>query len=96
MSEIKTTHLIISGKVQNVAYRAWMVSKAREYGVNGWVRNRSDGTVEATIQGEKSKVDSLIHEAYEGPEMAKVAEIVASESEIADVPEGYFEQWPTV
>lgn len=94
MSEIITKHLIISGKVQGVAFRAWMAGKAKEHGVLGWVRNKGDGTVEATLHGQKEKVEKLVREAYEGPQMAAVANIIASETDEYDGP-AHFEEWPT-
>ncbi len=74
----KTYHLLIHGRVQGVGYRAWMVSRAREHGLNGWVRNRQDGTVEAVIAGKDAAVDVMVAECYNGPMAAKVIEIVAT------------------
>ncbi len=45
----KTIRVIISGRVQGVGYRAWTVAMAGDSGLKGWVRNRSDGTVEAVF-----------------------------------------------
>ncbi len=47
-------HLRISGWVQGVGYRDWLVTRARGLGLSGWVRNRSDGSVEALIGGDAS------------------------------------------
>ena len=45
----------ITGKVQNVWYRAWTVEQAQVRGLNGWVRNRADGSVEALFAGPADK-----------------------------------------
>lgn len=52
--------LIFSGKVQRVGFRLETHEMGRRIGLNGWVRNRKDGNVEAEMQGEKEKIDYLI------------------------------------
>ena len=52
-----------------------MERKARELGVVGWVRNRRDGTVEATVQGTPDAVDAIIAWAREGPRSALVTDV---------------------
>lgn len=70
--------LIISGQVQGVGFRAWMIREARALGVRGWVRNRADGTVEARLEGEPGPVSTLRELCRQGPVWAAV-EKVASE-----------------
>ena len=53
-------HLVISGRVQRVWYRDWMVAEARVLGVSGRVRNRGDGQVEALVSGADDAVDQLV------------------------------------
>lgn len=65
----------ISGRVQGVGYRAWTVSQANFYGLKGWVRNRSDGSVEAQFQGNEEIVGAMISECRDGPMMALVNDI---------------------
>jgi acylphosphatase len=52
--------IVIAGKVQGVFFREWTVSRAREYGVSGYVRNRPDGSVEIFAQGEAAAVERFV------------------------------------
>ncbi len=78
-------HLVISGRVQRVWYRDWMVAEARVLGVSGWVRNRGDGQVEALVSGADDAVDQLVAACHRGPERAKVRGIEAA---LAPMPDG--------
>lgn len=71
----KTLHLIIHGHVQGVFFRDSMRREAQRLGVAGWVRNRSDGSVEAVVQGEPAAVDAIVHWAHRGPEYAHVERV---------------------
>jgi acylphosphatase len=90
----KTVRLIIQGRVQGVSYRWWTVGAATQRGLNGWVRNRRDGNVEALVSGPIADVDDLIEACRQGPSAARVTdiEIVAEESAVT----GGFEQRSTV
>ncbi len=68
-------HLIISGRVQGVSYRAWFSDLARTMNLQGWVRNRSDRTVEAVIKGKPDDVNALIKAAHIGPTLADVKNV---------------------
>ncbi|MFO1242519.1 MAG: acylphosphatase [Rickettsiales bacterium] len=68
-------HLIISGRVQGVGYRAWTVKNAERLGLTGWVRNRTEGTVEAVLAGDAASVDEMIEACRKGPLAAKVTDI---------------------
>lgn len=86
--------LIISGQVQGVGYRDWLVSAARKAGLIGWVRNRADGTVEALIAGEADAVEDVARACRRGPRMAIVDEITET---LAEMPIGReFSKRPTV
>jgi acylphosphatase len=67
-----TVHVIIRGMVQGVSFRANLRKRARELHVVGWARNLSDGSVEALLQGENSKIDLLREWCWIGPKSAKV------------------------
>jgi acylphosphatase len=71
---------LVRGTVQGVFFRASTKSKADELGVTGWVRNRSDGSVEFLAQGEASAVNVLVEWARQGPPMACVTELVVDAS----------------
>ncbi|HEY4041895.1 MAG TPA: acylphosphatase [Rhodopila sp.] len=78
--------LVISGRVQGVGYRAWMMHKATELGISGWVRNRADGSVEALIAGEVAAVEEMARLCRRGPRLAEVSSI---DEDLVDPPEGY-------
>lgn len=71
----KTLHLIIHGCVQGVFFRDSMRREAQRLDISGWVRNRSDGTVEAVVQGENTAVDAIVQWAHRGPEHAHVERV---------------------
>lgn len=67
--------LRIHGRVQGVGYRYWAVRQARKLGLRGWVRNRSDGTVEAVASGTKDALDAFVAACHAGPSVARVLSI---------------------
>ncbi len=88
-----TKRLFIAGRVQGVGYRAWMVHQAERLGVSGWVRNRSDGTLEALVDGDTASVEELLRLCRRGPLLAVVTEIV---EELAEpYPEPGFGRMPS-
>jgi acylphosphatase len=70
----------ISGRVQGVCYRAWTQSTAHTLGLNGWVRNRFDGTVEALVSGPVPKVEEMLDLFRLGPPGAEVAAVSIEEA----------------
>ena len=89
----KTVRLIIQGRVQGVSYRWWTVGEATKRGLNGWVRNRRDGNVEALVSGLVEDVDAMVEACRQGPPAARVndIEIVAEDGAFT----GGFEQRAT-
>jgi acylphosphatase len=63
---------VITGKVQGVAYRAYVQDAATELEVFGWVRNLPDGTVEVVAQGPQDLLKDFVEYLHEGSLMAKV------------------------
>ncbi|MGW9329616.1 acylphosphatase [Bosea sp. NPDC055594] len=76
--------IIVSGVVQGVGYRQWLRERALLAGVAGWVRNRSDGTVEALLAGAPDTLEALVAEARKGPRGARVTDIERREASAAD------------
>ncbi|MBN1861578.1 MAG: acylphosphatase [Candidatus Thermoplasmatota archaeon] len=68
-------HVIISGRVQGVWFRASTKQKADELGLTGWVKNTDEGNVEAVFEGDTSKVDTMITWCWKGPPLAKVTDV---------------------
>lgn len=86
-------HVIISGEVQGVGYRAWAARKAEEIGLHGWIRNLSDGTVEAVFAGEPAGIAQMLEECESGSRAARVDDIESREleqEELNDVEEGFY------
>jgi acylphosphatase len=71
----KALRLVIHGRVQGVYFRDSMRREAQRLGIAGWVRNRSDGTVEAAVQGEPADVDAIVRWARRGPDRAQVERV---------------------
>ncbi|MGE0087410.1 MAG: acylphosphatase [Desulfococcaceae bacterium] len=66
------THVIISGRVQGVCFRAETQRAAQYYGVTGWVRNKNDGTVEAVFEGTENNIVSMLEWCKKGPSRSLV------------------------
>lgn len=71
-SDLIRRHVIVSGRVQGVFFRDSTQREARRLGVDGWVRNVDDGTVEAVFEGRPSLVEELLDFCRRGPDRARV------------------------
>jgi acylphosphatase len=75
----RTVTVRIEGRVQGVYYRAWTYDTARSLGLNGWVRNASDGSVEAVFSGPPEVVDEMLRLCADGPPDAKVTAVTVTD-----------------
>jgi len=81
--------LTIKGRVQGVGYRDWAIDTGQRLGLAGWVRNRSDGAVEALIVGDEVAVGEMIEACRRGPPLARVDEIDAEPGDLDILPQGF-------
>lgn len=65
-------HIFVHGRVQGVGFRHFVLSRASEWGISGWVRNRRDGSVEVTAEGKKEQLEDLLQILQRGPASANV------------------------
>jgi len=72
-------HVIVTGRVQGVFFRATCAREARARGVAGWVRNRADGAVEAVFEGAPGDLDALVAWCRAGPRGAWVDDVSSRE-----------------
>lgn len=77
---MRHVRVIVSGAVQGVGFRYAAHDEAARLGVAGWVRNLGDGTVEAELHGEESRVARMIEWLHEGPPSAHVERVEVSEA----------------
>ena len=89
----RQVRVVIAGRVQGVWYRAWTGEEASDLGLNGWVRNRRDGTVEAVFAGTTETIDRMIELCRDGPPLAKVVAIDINDDD-SDIEPGFL-QLPT-
>jgi len=75
--------LVVRGLVQGVGYRAFVEEEAEALGLDGWVRNRRDGTVEAVVAGSVDTVEAIIAACRKGPFAARVDDVAVSDADVA-------------
>lgn len=90
---VRTVTVRIEGRVQGVYYRAWTEQTARRLDLDGWVRNRRDGTVEAVFSGHPSQVDVMLRRCSDGPPDARVTKVVVTDE--GGAPPSGFQVLPT-
>ena len=67
-------HILVSGRVQGVCFRAYTERWASDLGLTGWVRNLGDSRVEITTEGEKLEIQKLLSQVRRGPPLSRVAD----------------------
>ncbi len=90
---MRTVRVRVHGRVQGVGYRYWTERTAGDLGLSGWVRNRSDGGVEAVFSGRAADVDAMVARCQHGPRSAVVASVDVAEE--PERPSPGFEVLPT-
>jgi len=75
---MKRVHCIISGDVQGVGFRAWVLHIARDKHLVGWVKNREDGAVELVAEGPRDFLEEFVTVCQHGPEVAWVEHVAAT------------------
>jgi acylphosphatase len=87
MSEERSVHVRISGRVQGVNFRAWTAAAANKLELSGWVRNLPSGDVEAVFCGSSSAVETMLAACRRGPRHARVDKVeVLGPAEISSGP----------
>jgi acylphosphatase len=84
----RSVRVRIEGRVQGVGYRIWVEQAATSLDLDGWVRNRRDGGVEAVFAGPSGAVDAMIARCHDGPRSAAVS-MVKVLDELGDVSQGF-------
>jgi acylphosphatase len=74
-------HAWVSGRVQGVGFRHFVLRQARAHGLHGWVRNREDGGVELEAEGPRAALESLVQAVRLGPSGAHIVDVVEEWSE---------------
>jgi acylphosphatase len=85
-SSNRVVHVLIRGRVHGVGFRAWTQHEAERRGLEGWVRNRRDGTVEAVFAGDEDTVEAMLRACRQGPAGARVEGIETGESDVRTIP----------
>ena len=81
--------LAITGRVQGVGYRDWAVAMGQRLGLSGWVRNRTDGSVEALVIGDDDSVGRMIEACRRGPTLARVDSVDVEPVDLDVLPSGF-------
>lgn len=84
----RAVHVVITGRVQGVGFRAFVEREAEALRLDGWVRNRRDGTVEAVFAGDEGEIQHILMELNAGPPAAAVTDVRTGPYE-GPIPSGF-------
>ena len=84
----RVVRIFVEGQVQRVGYRVFVAREAGRLHLDGWVRNRRDGSVETLVSGENAVVQEFLRAAQKGPATAQIASYRIEEADIAALREG--------
>ncbi|BCS33556.1 acylphosphatase [Luteitalea sp. TBR-22] len=76
---LRAMHVIVSGRVQGVGFRAFVADAARSEGLDGWVKNLPDGSVEVQAEGDVEALRRLEWKLWQGPPMSRVDEVATED-----------------
>ncbi len=85
---IETRQLVVTGIVQGVWYRKFVSDRAHHLGLQGWVRNVEDGSVEIVVRGDRASIAALESHLWQGTPLSDV-QFVENRPSTADVGEGF-------
>jgi acylphosphatase len=77
------------GRVQGVGFRYFVLREAESLGVDGWVRNRADGTVEALARGTSDQLERLKERIQEGPRWSRVTSVAVTDDAGSEMAQGF-------
>lgn len=89
-STIKRMEIVVSGIVQGVGFRFFVVRRAGHLRLNGWTKNMPDGSVFIVAEGPEEMLASLLSAVREGPPGASVAEVTYKMTDPINEPEGFY------
>ena len=85
----RRVHIVVSGRVQGVGYRASACDKAKSLGITGWVRNLPEGTVEILAEGDEPSIAAFINWCRNGPRWARIDDVQVSDEVRKEDSSGY-------
>lgn len=86
--ETRIARIVVEGVVQRVGYRVFVAREAGRLHLDGWVRNRRDGAVEALVAGPQAAVEEFLEAAARGPKTARIDAHSIDEADAAALREG--------